>query len=156
MFSVPSICLSVCPSVCEHSHGWTVWHTDTKFGGGVYLDNISNKFDNQGHRSKFKVTRLKNVISGAHKRWKWVYSSVCYDKLWNVTLLWRHMTMSVRRSFRQKYPVLTRRARRRQRSSVFISSCPQSWHIRPIQAAVFRRRRLLQTTLHGANAVQYC
>ncbi len=33
-----------------------------KFGGGVDLDNISDGFEGQGHRSKVKVTRLKNVI----------------------------------------------------------------------------------------------
>ena len=32
---------------------------DTKFGGGVDLDNISDGFEGPGHRSKVKVTRLK-------------------------------------------------------------------------------------------------
>ncbi len=35
---------------------------DTKFGGGVDLDNISDGFEGQGHRSKVKVIRLKTVI----------------------------------------------------------------------------------------------
>ncbi len=30
----------------------------------VYLGYISNEFDGQGHRSKVKVVRLKNVIFG--------------------------------------------------------------------------------------------
>ncbi len=27
----------VCVSVCKHSDGWTVWHTDPKFGGSIDL-----------------------------------------------------------------------------------------------------------------------
>ncbi len=33
-----------------------------KFNGGMCLDKISDEFIGQGHRSKFKVTRLGNVI----------------------------------------------------------------------------------------------
>ena len=38
--------------------------TDLKFGIMNDLDNISDEFDRQGHRSKVKVARLKNVIFG--------------------------------------------------------------------------------------------
>ena len=34
----------------------------TKFGTGIDLDEISDEFDGQGHRSKVKVIQLKNVI----------------------------------------------------------------------------------------------
>ncbi len=57
-----SVCVSVCLSVIQLSHGWTVWRTDQKFGVGFDIDNISDVFKGQGHRSKVKVTRLKNVI----------------------------------------------------------------------------------------------
>ncbi len=33
-----------------------------KFGTGIDLDNILNKVEGQGHRSKVKVIQLKNVI----------------------------------------------------------------------------------------------
>ena len=33
-----------------------------KFGTGIDLDNISDEFEGQGHRSKVKVIQLKNVI----------------------------------------------------------------------------------------------
>ena len=51
----------VCMSVCQRSHGWTVWSTDPKFGGRIYLDNISDEFEGQGPRSKVKVAMLENV-----------------------------------------------------------------------------------------------
>ena len=34
-----------------------------KFGRGVDLDDILDKFEGQGHRSNVKVSRSKNVIS---------------------------------------------------------------------------------------------
>ncbi len=52
--------LSVCLCVFQRSHGWTV--TDLKFGRNIAFDNISNKLEGQGHRSKVKVAILKNVI----------------------------------------------------------------------------------------------
>ncbi len=58
--SVPFVC--VCPSVSQHSHGWTVWLTDAKFGGWIDLDKIP--FEGQGYRSKVKVGILQNVIFG--------------------------------------------------------------------------------------------
>ena len=33
-----------------------------KFGGGMCLDNIPDEFKGQGHKSKFKVIHLGNVI----------------------------------------------------------------------------------------------
>ncbi len=56
--TVPSVCLSV----CEHSHSQTVGHMVTKFSTGTDLDDILDKFYGQGHGSKVKVTRSKNVI----------------------------------------------------------------------------------------------
>ncbi len=35
----------------------------TKFGTGIDLGDILDEFDVEGHRSKVKVTRVKNVIS---------------------------------------------------------------------------------------------
>ena len=35
----------------------------TKFGTGIDLDHILDEFDDEGHMSKVKVTRSKNVIS---------------------------------------------------------------------------------------------
>ncbi len=33
-----------------------------EFGAGIDIDEISDKFDGQGHGSKVKVIQLKNVI----------------------------------------------------------------------------------------------
>ncbi len=35
---------------------------DAKFGRGIDLDKVSDKFEGQGHRSKVKVAIKKNVI----------------------------------------------------------------------------------------------
>ena len=56
------ICASVCLCVCQRSHCWTVGPMNLKFGVGMNLHNILDEFKGQGHRSKFKVTILKNVI----------------------------------------------------------------------------------------------
>ncbi len=56
------VCVCICVFVCQHSHGWTVYVTDLKFGRNIAFDNISSKFEGQGHRSKVKVAILKNVI----------------------------------------------------------------------------------------------
>ena len=47
---------------------------DLKFGGGIDLDNISDKFKSQGHRSKVKVARLKNMIFEFSDRLTWAGS----------------------------------------------------------------------------------
>ena len=60
--SVTSLCVCVFVSVCQRSHGRTVWATDLKFGRNIAYDNISDKFEGQGHRSKVNVAILKNVI----------------------------------------------------------------------------------------------
>ncbi len=60
--SVPFVCLSVRLSVSRHSPSQTVCHMDLKFSIGIDFDDISDEFDGQGHRSKVKVMRLKNVI----------------------------------------------------------------------------------------------
>ncbi len=53
---------SVCLSVSERSHGRTIGDRNLKFGQRIDLDNISDEFEGQGHRSKVKVAMLKNVI----------------------------------------------------------------------------------------------
>ncbi len=61
----PFVCLSVfvfvsvCVSVCWRSHSQTVRHMVTKFDTGVDIDNISDEFAGQGHRSMAKVTMSK-------------------------------------------------------------------------------------------------
>ena len=103
------VCVCECVSVCEHSHGWTVWHTDPKFGGGVDLDNISYQFEGQGHVTSWRhVTSWYDVMTSRHD----VLTS--FDDFWA--------------------RILTKRARRgraRQRSGVFIlsmlSSCFSDW-----------------------------
>ena len=54
----------LCLSVFRHSHGKAIW--DVKFGVMMSLDIISCvnrlRFDGQGHRSKFKTSRLKIEI----------------------------------------------------------------------------------------------
>ena len=59
--------------------------TDPTFGGGVDLDNISNEFEGQGHRSKVKVARLKNVIFGFSGGLTWLIGSLCH-------VIWHHLT----------------------------------------------------------------
>ncbi len=54
----------VCLSVCQHSHGWMDLRMVTKFcTTDLDLDDLSHKFDGQGHRSKVKVTRPKMWFS---------------------------------------------------------------------------------------------
>ncbi len=81
-------CVSVCLSVSELSHGWSVWPRITKFGAGIDVDDISAKFDGQGHRSKVKVARLKNMIfrlsSHGVTYVNWT-EPFCHDT-------WRHVT----------------------------------------------------------------
>ncbi len=61
IFSVASVCVSVRPCVCFHSAGRTVGPTDLKFGTRIKDHHISDEFEGQGHRSKVKVTKVKNV-----------------------------------------------------------------------------------------------
>ena len=83
--------LSVCPSVSIHSHCCTIWRTDPKFGGGVDLDNILGNLEGQGHKSKVKVSRLKNVFFGFSDRLTCkVHYLVSYD------VIWRHCVTSGR------------------------------------------------------------
>ncbi len=63
MESVPSVRLSVCVSVYQRSHGWTVWATDLKFGRNIAFDNISGRFEGQGHRSKVKVAKKRDFLT---------------------------------------------------------------------------------------------
>ena len=46
-----SMCVSICVSVGQRSHGWTVWATDLNFSRNIAFDNILDKFEGQGQRS---------------------------------------------------------------------------------------------------------
>ena len=56
-----SVRVCVRPCVRLRSTGRTVGPTDLKFGTRIKDRHISDKFEGQGHRSKVKVTRVKNV-----------------------------------------------------------------------------------------------
>ncbi len=60
-YKIGPVCVSVCVSVCQRSHGWTVWATNLKFGVDIAFDNILDEFRGQGQRSKVKVAILKNL-----------------------------------------------------------------------------------------------
>ncbi len=55
------MCPSVCPCVRLRSAGRTVGPTDLKFGARIKDHHILDEFEGQGHRSKVKVTKVKNV-----------------------------------------------------------------------------------------------
>ncbi len=61
-YKIGPVCVFVCLSVIQRSHGQTVWDRNLKFGVRFDLDNISYEFEGQGHRSKVKVVMFKNVI----------------------------------------------------------------------------------------------
>ena len=61
IFSVASMCVCVCVCVCLRYTGWTVGPTDLKFGAHIKDHYILDEFEGQGHRSKVKVTEVKNV-----------------------------------------------------------------------------------------------
>ncbi len=87
--SVPSVCPSVRLPVIQHSHGWTVWHTDLKFGGAVDLDNISDEFEGQGQRSRspgWKTWFPKFQMAELHRASLSWHLTSC-----DVTA-WRHVT----------------------------------------------------------------
>ena len=67
VFSHPGlcVCMCVCLSVCYHSHVRTDKHADLNFGMKVKWKDIYVQFIGQGHRSKVKVTRSKNVHKNA-------------------------------------------------------------------------------------------
>ena len=76
----------------------------------MHLDHISNEFDGQGHRSKFKVSRLKNVIFGqfyclfllcvtwyitmALSMVSWRHVTSRYDVMMACNVMWRHSMTS--------------------------------------------------------------
>ena len=76
--SVPCICVSI----CYHSHDWTVWDTNLKFG--------VDKFEGQSHRSKIKVTILKNVIFELFDGVAWVdcTNTFCDDMMSCDVTIW--------------------------------------------------------------------
>ncbi len=51
----------MCLSVCLRSAGRTVGPTDLKFGARIKDHHIPDEFEGQGHRSKVKVTKVKNI-----------------------------------------------------------------------------------------------
>ena len=61
-YKIGPICVCVCLSVCQRSHGWNVWDTNLKFCMNIVLDNISDEFKGQGQGSQVKVAILKNMI----------------------------------------------------------------------------------------------
>ncbi len=63
-YKIGPVCVCVSVSVSQRSPIWTIWLTDSKFDGGVDLDNISYKLKGQGYRSKDRAARLKNVVFG--------------------------------------------------------------------------------------------
>ena len=70
----------MCLSVIQRSH-------DLKFGFSIDLDNISDFFEGQVHRSKVKVAMLKNMIF-------FLFVDVtCVDRADPIDhAIWRHMT----------------------------------------------------------------
>ena len=78
-------CQSSCQCVVYHSHGWADWDMGLKLGVGMCFDNISTGYIGQGHRSKFKVTRLGNVMV-------LIYSTLTLIS-WPITMLWCHDVM---------------------------------------------------------------
>ena len=62
-YKISPVCLCICVCVCLSALSrLNRLRYGPKFGGGVYLDDISDKFEGQGHRSKIKVVMLKNTI----------------------------------------------------------------------------------------------
>ncbi len=63
----------MCVSVCLCSAGLTVGPTDLKSSAHIKDRDMSDKFKVQGHRSKVKVTKVKNgkipVFSLVSERW---------------------------------------------------------------------------------------
>ena len=53
-------CLLRLPILQGEKGGWSI--IVVKFGTGIDLDELSDEFDGQGHRSKVKVIKLKNII----------------------------------------------------------------------------------------------
>ncbi len=77
-----SVCLDGCldgwMDVCDVTkiHIWgTAWHMFLKFGQDMHMDDLEVDPEGQGHRSKVKVIRSKNVISGpilqSYREWSW-------------------------------------------------------------------------------------
>ena len=58
-FQVGPVCVSVCLSVRQRSCGCTVWHIDSKFGVGFYIDDSSDYLDSQ----HVKVASLKKNMT---------------------------------------------------------------------------------------------
>ena len=79
------VCVSVCLSVCQRSHSWTIWNTNLKFGMNIALW-IYNGWVRRS-RSKVKVAILKNVI---FRLFYGVTCIDCTDQFCND--IWRHVT----------------------------------------------------------------
>ena len=65
---------SVCLSVCQCSDGWTVWRMVTTFGIGIDLDDLLDKFDGQGQRSKSSSWNMYCTCFGL--------GFLCYNLIW--------------------------------------------------------------------------
>ncbi len=100
-YEIGPVCLSVCVclSVGQRSSGLTDWATDLKSCIGIDLDNISDEFEGKGHRSKIKVTMLKNVI---FRTYLWCVLCILHRAI----LSWH---MMLRNDFQAR--ILTRSAR---------------------------------------------
>jgi len=61
MFSVASVCLSVCLFVCSHDNFRTIRHRMMKLGDYVNCTKLSSKFECQGQRSKVDITGDKKT-----------------------------------------------------------------------------------------------
>ena len=73
-YAALSVCLDVCDVTKIHIWG-KAWHMFLKFGQDMHMDDLEVDPEGQGHRSKVKVTRSKNVISGpilqSYRQWSW-------------------------------------------------------------------------------------
>ena len=81
MFSPESVCLSVCPSVCQHDNFRTIKRRTMKPGGYVHSTKNSREFECQGHRSKVMVTGNKktkrcDILIGSGPRGAGLYAGV--------------------------------------------------------------------------------
>ncbi len=89
--------------VIQHSHSQTVWCGYLKIGRQIDLDKIWVKLEGQGHRSRVKVKRLKNVISMVFwLEWpqmkspsiRWFHHAIWHHGHYDVIMSWDVMDIS--------------------------------------------------------------
>ncbi len=86
-YKIGPVYVCVCVSVCQRSHGWTIWATDLKFGVNIAFDNILDEIRGQGQRSKVKVAILKK------RDFRTFCSETCLDcRELLCHDIWRHVT----------------------------------------------------------------